>query len=175
MDAELRERIILKIEQAYTVAGAKSYDQGMQQFGKMLELINSHYDPMRSKEQLRTLLDQMPEPSFLQKRLIFGVVKYLPQLLRFGIKQLSEHAELSLPLIPTGRPGLDLQTRFKIVEFVGDQHKRVTSLDRCMTNAAEKFSVSKATVQRAWDDRASIEDADFRSVLKYLRDDPQDS
>lgn len=173
MDVELRERIILKIEQAYTVAGAKSYDQGMQQLGKMLEFINSHYDPMRSKEQLRTLLDQMPEPSFLQVRLIFGVVKYLPQLLRFGIKRLSEEAELTLLKIPTGRPRLELQINAEIVDFVGDEHKRVTSLDRCMANAAKKFSVSKATAQRAWDDRASIEDADFRSVLKYLRDDSQ--
>jgi hypothetical protein len=174
VNAELREKLILKTEQVFMLAGAESYDQAMQQFGKMLEFLNSHYDPMRTKEQLRTLLDQMPEPSFMQRRLLFGVLKYLPQIMRFGLKRLAETAEFTLPEIPTGRPGLELQIRTEIVEFVGNQHKRVPSLDRCMKSAAQKFGVSKGTVQRAWDDRASLDDADFRSALKFLRDGPRD-
>ena len=116
------------------------------------------------------LLDQMPELSLLQRRLVFGTLKYSPQIIRFVLKEMSKTAEITLPEIPTGRPGMELQERSRIVNFVGDQHKRVASLHRCMKVAAERFGVSEATVQRAWDDRTSLDDAGFRSALKFLAD-----
>lgn len=173
MKVELREAIIARFEDAVIYAGAESYDKGMQQFGRLLEFLNRAFDPIRSKEQLRTLFDQMPEPSLLERRLIFGTMRYLPQILRFGLKQLSMTAEITLPKAPTGRPGMGLQEKVRIVDFVGSQHKHVISLDRCMKDAAKRFRVSEATVQRAWDDRTNLDDADFRSALKFLADGPR--
>jgi hypothetical protein len=170
MKPELREEIIQRTEQAFIEAGASSYDDGTLKFGKVLNFVNTQFVLVRTKEQFRSFLNEVPQPSLLNKRCVLGTLKYLPQILRFAFKSLSEIAEVTLPKIPTGKPGMELQMKIRIVDVVGNLHKRKTSLDQCMKIAAERFCVSKATVQRAWDDRTSLDDADFRSCLKYLTD-----
>jgi hypothetical protein len=172
VQAKLREEIVARLEESIILAGAEDYDKGMQQFARMLEFVNRNFDPIRSKEQLRAVLDEIPDVSFLQARLFLGTAKYIPQIIRFSLKHLATASEDDLPPVPTGRPGLKLQEKTRIVDFVGNQHKSITSLDRCIKKAAERFRVSEATVQRAWDDRASLDPADFRSVLKFLEDGP---
>jgi len=173
VNAELSERLIVEIEKCWIIAGANSYDDGIQTFAKLLEFVNKTFDPMRSKEQFRELLNQLPEPSWLQKLFIFGGFKYVPHVIHYGLKKMSQTAEETLPPIPRGRPGLDLQMRAEIVGFVGRQHTKGYTLELAKKSAAKRFGVSKATVQRAWDDRGSNSDIDFRSVLKYLADGPE--
>jgi len=169
---ELREEILTRFEKAIMHAGAENYDQGMQQFGKILEYLHKNFDPIRSKESFRAVFDDMPDPSRLELRLILGVLNFLPQIARYALKHLVTIAEDDLPAIPTGRKGLELQEKVRIVDFVGNQLKHVRSLDRCIKTAAERFHTSESTVQRAWDDRTSIDPADFRSALRYLADGP---
>lgn len=168
--AELRDEIISRVEKSLILAGAKDYDEGMQQLARLLDFITRNFGQCRTKDQLAAVLNEMPQPAMLESRLFLGTLKYLPQIIRFGLKRLATIAEDTLLEVPTGRPGLELQERVKIVDFVGDQHKHVPSLDRCMKQAASWFHVSEATVQRAWDDRTSIDPADFRSALKFLGD-----
>ncbi len=156
------------------LVGAKNYDEGMQQVARMLDFFARNFDQCRTKEQLAAVFDELPQPSFVESKLFLGAMTYLPQILRWSLKKLAEDAEEDLPSVPTGRPGLTLQEKVRIVDFVGEQHKRLLSLDRCMKRAARWFHVSEATVQRAWDDRASLEPADFRSALKFFADGPSE-
>lgn len=172
MQPKLREEIVAKLEAGIILMGAEDYDKGMQQFARILEFVNRNFDPLRSKEQLRAVLDEIPDVSFVQAKLFLGTAKYIPQIVRFCLKHLATASEVDLPPIPTGRPGLHTQEKARIVEFVGNEHKRITSLDSCIKKVAKKFRVSEATVQRAWDDRASLDPADFRSALKFLEDGP---
>jgi hypothetical protein len=116
------------------------------------------------------LLDKMPEPTLKEQILIFGCFKFLPQLFRYAIKSAATFADEQLPPIPRGRPGLATYTKMTIVECVSNHYKRDASLERSKKLAAERFGVSVAMVQRTWDDRTNIEEADFRSVLKLIHD-----
>src|ERR1700722_19875683 len=155
--AEFRDEVIRRVEENFVSAGAKDYDDGMRQFAKLLEFVTQNFDPMRTKEQFAAALDELPQPSFLQARLFLGALSYLRQIIRYGLKKLAETAEDNLPAIPTGRPGLLLQEKVRIVDFVGDQFKHMHSLAPCIKRAAKRFGVSESTVQRAWDDRTNMD------------------
>src|ERR1017187_4702773 len=170
VNVELREKLILEIEQCILCAGAESYEEGMQQFAKVLAFLQKTYDPMRTKEQLRAFFDQMPEPSWKEKLFINGGFKYLPQVIHYALKQLSILADETLPPLPLGRHGLDLQTKKQIIAHVARQHIKGYSLELAKKSAARRFAVSEATVQRTWDDRGSLGEADLRFVVKFLTD-----
>ena len=170
MRPDTRDKIIAKLEKAVVFTGATDYDSAMAQFGKLLQGMQEHYHPMRSKSDLSALLDTMPEPSWLEMRFLLGTLQYLPQLLRYGVKRLGESIEDDddFPQIPRGRPGLDAFSKAQIVAHVGRRHTQGYTLDQAKESAARKFRVSESTVQRAWDDRGNRDAVDFRSVLKYL-------
>lgn len=172
MNAELREKLIVEVEKCWKIAGAENYESGIQTFAKLLDFVRNTFEPMRTKEQFREFLDQLPEPSWLERQFIVGGLRYLPQVFRFGLKKLSQTAEETLPPLPRGRIGIDLQQRAAIIGFVGRQHTKGYTLEQAKKSAAKKCGVSEATVQRVWDDRGSNSEIDFRSVLKYLADGP---
>ena len=167
MKPSSRDSIIAGIERAYIVAGAKDYDSGMAQYGRLLERLLEYYHPMRSKKDLTVLLDAMPEPSSLKMRFILGAIQYMPQLLRYGAKRFAEMTE-DFPEIPRGRPGIDAFLKAQIVAHVGKRHMTGYTLDRAKKSAALQFRLSESTIQRVWDDRGNPGVVDFRSVLKFL-------
>ena len=175
MRAELRDKFVLDTERLFISAGAENYEQGAQQFAKLLEFLHSNFNRVHTntKEQLGAVLDELPEPNWKERLFILGGVKYLPHLVHFGIKQLARIADETLPAVPSGRPGLELQTRVKVISHVGMRHTKGYTLEQAKASAAQKFGISKATVQRTWDDRGSIGEMDFRSVLKYFTDGPE--
>jgi hypothetical protein len=166
--------IIAEVERIFSVAGATDYDSGMAQFGRILGWVQEHYQPMRSKEDLAALLDAMPDLSWLKMRFVMGTFHYVPQLFRYGLKELSSRAEEDFPQIPRGRPGLDAFSKEQIVAHVGKRHMGGYTLDQAKESAARQFSVSKSTIQRAWDDRGDRGAVDFRSVLRFLAEESKD-
>jgi hypothetical protein len=169
-----RDRIVAEMEHVFRKAGADDYDSGMAHFKEILDSFLECYEPMRSKENLITLLDALPEPSWLTMRFTMGVFQYAPQLLRHGLKQMAARAEEDLPEVPRGRPGLDAFTKAQIVAKVGKWHVAGYSLDQAKKRVALHFNVSESTVQRAWDDRRNREAVDFRSVVKFLTEDAEE-
>jgi hypothetical protein len=168
IEPEFRDKLVAKIEEAYKWAGAADYDAGMKQALQVAEFFLNQLSSIRSKEELRLLLDKLPAPSFLEKSLILGVTRYLPQILRYGTRQLAESAERDAPGVPRGRPGVDLQQRADVIAHIGALIVKGCSDEAAKRRAAAKFAISKSTVQRIWDDRASVGEADFRSALKYI-------
>ena len=174
MEPNTRDKIIEIMEQSLVLAGAKDYDTGMAQIGKLFDYFQRNYEPMRSKEHLKALLEAMPEPPFLKKRFLFGALRYAPQLIRYGSKELVKMTEENLPEIPRGRPGLDTYKKAQIVAKVGRWHTAGYTLDQAKKRAARHFNVSESTVQRAWDDRQNRGEVDFRSVLKFIAEGSED-
>lgn len=169
-----RDAIIEEFERAFVFVGAKDYDSGMATFGKILRRVDEHYHPMRSRSDLAAMLDSLPEPSWMRMRFMLGTLRHLPHLLRFGFTRLAEKAESDLPPIPSGRPGLDAFSKEQIIAHVGKRHMEGYTLDQAKRAAAKQFAVSEASVQRAWDDRGNRGAVDFRSVLKFLKEDMKD-
>ncbi len=171
MKREQREVIIAGIEEQMIAAGAKDYDDGMQTVSKLIEFLKKHHDPMRTKEQLEDVLDQMPDPSWVQMQLFLGTLKFFPQILRYGIQKLATNADENLPQLPKGRPGLDLVTKQQIIASIGKKHMKGYSLEKAKKSVALQFSQSESTIQRTWDGRGDFGEVDFRSVLRFLESD----
>jgi hypothetical protein len=171
--ASSRDRIIAELERLFILAGATDYDSGMEQFGKLLQKLQEGYHPMRSKHEFASMLDELPEPSWLMMRFILGSFNYAHQLARYGLKHLANIGEEDLPEIPRGRPGLDAFSKAQIVAKIGRWHVAGYTLDQAKKRAALHFHVSESTVQRAWDDRANRGAVDFRSVVKFLTEDEE--
>jgi hypothetical protein len=166
-----RDRIIAETERVFILAGASDFDSGMAQYRKFLDWLNRHYQPMSSKTNFAAALDAMPEPSWLTMRFILGTLRYAPQLIRYGLKELSSRTEEDFGEIPRGRPGLDSYSKAQIVARIGKWHVAGYTLDQAKKRAAREFTTSETTIQRAWDDRGNREAVDFRSVLKFLASD----
>jgi hypothetical protein len=45
------------------LAGAKSLEDGLATFAKLMDRFLKHYDGIRSKENFQAVLDEMPEPT----------------------------------------------------------------------------------------------------------------
>ena len=168
MDPEFREKIIKKWDEFMRDAGAADYEAGMDKAVQVFQYFANQISLIRTKEALRNTLDKFPEPSPIEKKLILGVFRYLPEILRYGAKQLGDKAERELPAPPSGRPTVDLQQKAEIVTYVGTLIIKGCSAEAGKKRAAARFGISESTVQRIWDDRGSIDEADFRSAPNWL-------
>jgi hypothetical protein len=165
---QTREWILDSLDKAFIWAGESDFDSGMKSFKKVVDRMQSAHDTMHSKEHFSRVLDDLPEPSWLERRFIQGVFRYLPQVLRYGVKQLTQTVEEDIPELPRGRPGLDAYTKSQIVAEISRKEWKGCTHKQAKLRTARQFNISLATVQRAWDDRANQSEVDFRSVIKYL-------
>ena len=118
MKPEHRDAIVAQLEKQMIAAGARDYDDGMEKLTKIIEWLKEHHDPMRTKEQFEQLLNTMPDPPRIQMQLLFGALKFMPQVMRFAIQKVATVAEEQLPELRRGRPGLDLVTKEQIVASI---------------------------------------------------------
>jgi hypothetical protein len=168
---QTREWILDSLDKAFIWAGESDFDSGMKSFKKIVDRLQNAHDTMRSRDHFALILDEIPEPSWLEMGCIRALFHYLPQVLRYGVKQIAETAEGSLPELPRGRPGLDTYTKSQIVAEISKKEWKGCTHKQAKVRTATQFNVSFSTVQRAWDDRANRSEVDFRSVLKYLAED----
>ncbi len=168
MRPDLRDKLIDRFEERMRWAGAKDWDEGTEDFLRLLEALREKVLLMKTKEDLAALLDQMPNPSWWEQKLLFGFLKHLPEILRVWAVQIASGAEKLLPAPPGGRPPVDLQRQVEIIMYVGQLHTDHYSMEISKKRAAAKFGISESTVQRIWDDRGSIDEADFRSAANWI-------
>src|SRR5437868_6755580 len=102
------ETVIQRCEDAMRSVGAPNFEEGMRQAIAVWGFVYSGVSSMRTKDDLRAALQQMPKPSLLEKRMLLGVVRFLPQILVFGLKCLVDKAAADFPMPPHGRPKTDL-------------------------------------------------------------------
>ena len=168
MRAEQRDKLIERIDQAAQRFGAADFADGVRQASQFLETWLARFALVKTKDDLKKLLDEMPDPSLLEEKLILSLLRYLPQILRVWAKRLAEQAEEDFPAAPGGRPSTDLRERAEIVAYIGKLHLQGCSLELSKKRTATRFGRSESTIQRIWDNRGSIQPADFRSALKWV-------
>lgn len=123
---------------------------------------------MRTKDDLRKLLDEVPNPLWVEERLLLATAKFLPQILAAVAKQFAETIAHDAPPPPPGRPQVDFQRKAEVVAFIEKLHMQGTGLERNKNRAAQRFGISESTVQRIWDGRGELGEADFRSALRWV-------
>jgi len=165
---ETREWIIEGVERSFQWAGATDYASGVASFKKFVEWMQRAHETLQSKEHFSRVLDDVPEPTWMEKRVFQGFFRYAPQILLYSAKSIARTAEESIPELPRGRPGADAYTKAQIVAEISKKELRGCTHKQAKIRTARQFSVSLATVQRAWDDRGNRDEVDFRSVLKFL-------
>jgi hypothetical protein len=164
LQPKTREWIIDGFEQAFIQAGASDFESGVATLKKVVDRIVSAHDTVQSREHFAKVLDQLPEPTWLERRFLQGIFRYALQILLYGAKIFARDAEENISELPRGRPGLDAFAEVSRKELRGSTHKQAKM------RTATQFNVSLSTVQRAWDDRGNRGEVDFRSVLKFLAD-----
>jgi hypothetical protein len=152
-------------------AGASDFDSGLARFKQVIDKLQSCHDVLGSKTHFAQQLVSAPEPSWLEKRFIQGVFRYLPTLLRYGAKEMAQTAADELPPLLPGRHGPDAYQKAEIVAAIGHNILHGCNAKQGIMRATKQFKLSKSTIQRIWDDRQNPGEVDFWSVLKYLKDD----
>jgi hypothetical protein len=168
VNPEFREKVIARWEKLIQDTGAPDHETAMQQLIQGFEKVLVVFSLVRTKQDLRNLLDKLPEPNLVEKKLILGFFQWAPQIVQYGVKQFAAKLERELSALPRGRPGTDLQQKAEVVTYVGTLIMKGCSTEVGKRRAAAKFGLSDSTVQRIWDDRGNIEDADFRSTLTWI-------
>lgn len=171
MRPELSDRLIGRMDELsqrfndMTIVESFAHSaQILRRFAERLELADN-------REKLNALFDQMPEPSILEEKLMLATVKYLPQIARVWIKQFAAGASKELPAPPGGRPRATNETQnAEIIAYVLSLFGKGVSLEISKKRAGLHFGVSETTVQRIWDNRAAVGEADFCSALKWISD-----
>jgi hypothetical protein len=175
MRRELQDRLLARVEELSLWAGSRSYEEGMEHVLRLLELLQKDISVIKTRDELRQVLEKLEDPTRFQERLILGVLKYMPQILRVWAKQLSEVAEDQLPAPPGGRPKVDIQLQEQIVNYIAKlRFVDALSMEQSKERAALRFDVSATTIQRVWDDRTNSDPADIRSSMKYLSEPKSD-
>ncbi len=170
MNAELREKLIERVEAAIKWAGAPSWDEGMTQAKKVVMFTLEGIEEIQTKEQVRRIIDAWPEPSYPKARLLLATARALPTLISFAARHMAQRLEEDAPIPKGGRPPIPQQIRAEVVTFISELNKRGASLTRCKKRAADRFGFSKSTVERMWLERSEIGEVDFLSVRKFVLD-----
>jgi hypothetical protein len=168
MRAEIREKLIERMEEAVRWAGSPDFETGMEVAYRFFDVMRDGVARMKTKDDVRKFFDDLPDPSPLEEALILASAKFAPQMISSAVKKFAAMIAADTPRLPRGRPKTDFQEKARIVAYVGKLHIQGCSLELSKTRAAKRFGVSESTVQRIWDDRASIGEPDFHSAMTWL-------
>ena len=164
------EKLLERSALLFQSAGEPNYEASIQQTIKSFEFLLNGMKTIQTKDDLRQALLKLPKPSAMEQRIFLAAIKYVPQLVNYGAKQIIQSEAHALPALPRGRPGSTLQQKAEIVGYVGALITKGCSTEIAKRRAATRFSRSESTIQRDWDDRGNMNEADFRSVLRWVQD-----
>ena len=168
MRQDLRDKVLMRFDELAKWVGDEDFEDSVQHVLRTLVVFQEWVLKMKTRDDLKKFLDDMPEPSRTEEKLLLGTLRYLPLIVRVWIKRLAKIAYKKIPAPPSGRPGTDLRIRARVSAYVGKLHTEGYALEVSKKSAARKFALSEGTVQRIWDDRGSIDEADFRSAFNWL-------
>lgn len=168
MRPELRDRLMAKLDELARQLDEPDFASASSRTVRILQKLTEIMEPATSRNKLATFLDEMPEPSRMDELLMLASIRFMPFMLRAWLKGLASKADRNLPALPSGRPGVDVQTRQDVIDFVADLFKHGVSLEMSKKRAALHFAISESTVQRVWDDRGGVPEPDFKSAAKWL-------
>jgi hypothetical protein len=157
MDEKIREKMVLALENAVRVAGAKDYEDGMRQATNLIEFARNGAQSIQTIEGLRTVLDSCPPMSRREEKIVLVLMNQLPQVLRIGFMVAAAKAKATLPPPTGGRPRATTASKTQeVLDFVSELFRKGSRLRVAQTRAANKYGLSLRTIERLWSNRESI-------------------
>src|SRR4051812_34922247 len=101
MRPELTEKVLQRLETAMQSVGSEGYDKDLLKLAAFLKYLSENIDRIKTRDELQTVLNQLPEPSFTEEKLILTALNYIPHILRYGVKKLGEAMKETLPEPPS--------------------------------------------------------------------------
>jgi hypothetical protein len=159
--------MIQRIEALMLDMGAPSFEAGIRMGVSLFEWLAQSMKAVQSTADFRRVaLTKMERPSPINQKMLRGCFDHLPRLVAHGATQLAANEVRGLPPL-RGRKGKTIQEKIEVVDFIVAKIKIGYNTDQAKNRAARHFTMSRATVQRIWDDRASVGEVDYGSVLKW--------
>lgn len=159
MDEKTREKMVLALDNAVRVAGAKDYEEGMRSAKRLFEILSIRVQSIQTIDDLRKMLDSLSPMSKRDEMLLLFAFKRLPQVLRIGLNVLAKKAVSTLPSPTPGRPRiLTAQQTREMLDYVSHLQRIGCSLDVAKNRASQKYGCSGRTIDRLWPKRETIPD-----------------
>lgn len=153
MNEKLREKIVIAFEKSIQRAGAKDYQSGMEQAGKVLAFFCERVEAMKSPDELRTLLDRLPPMSKHEEMIALVLAQNLHHVFRLGLKAAAKRVATDFPI--GGRPpALSNQDARVALDYVSKLNRQGCPLEVAKSRTAQRFSCSVRTIERLWAQRA---------------------
>ena len=150
MQPEIRDQIITALEAAMRKAGAENLEAGFAMVSRVFAFLLKTLEEIQDREKLSRVLDQM-ELSEADTAILLGAMENLPAIIRKLIEMFAKRAAEVLPAPPGGRaPALAPQQRQDACGYVGRLYAQGIALKVAKQRAAQRFSVSRRTIERAW-------------------------
>lgn len=155
MDEKIREKMVSALENAVHTAGAKDYEDGMNQATKLIEFAHNGVQSIRTIKGLRATLDSCPPMSKSEEKVALLTLNLLPQLFRIALKMAA--AKATLPPPSGGRPRATTANKTQeVLDFVSELFRKGSRLNVAKDRAAKKYGLSLRTIERLWSKRESI-------------------
>jgi hypothetical protein len=172
VDEKMREKMVLALENAVRVAGARDYEEGMKQAKKLIDFADNGIQSIQTIEGLRKTLDSCLPTSKSEEKVVLLAIKLLPQLLRVGLKMAAKKAVSALPPPPAGRPRVTTANKTQeVLIFISELHRKGCSLKVAKGRASRRFEISLRTIERLWSNRGSVHEDEptFKEVLRFIQ------
>jgi hypothetical protein len=171
VDEKTRERLVLAVENAIRVSGAKNYEAGMKQALKLIEFVHTGIRSIQTIDDLRTTLDSCLPMSKSEEKIAVLAISFLPQILRIGLKMAAQEAQRTLPALPGGRPrAITAIETAQVRDFVSKLIREGSTLKAAKDRASRKFVLSKRTIERIWSGRKAMPENEptIKDALRYI-------
>src|SRR4051812_29773783 len=97
MRAEVRDRLIERLDEVARWAGASDFDSGMADATRFFAALLEGIQRMKTKDDLRKLLDELPDLSMAEEQLLLASARFAPQLLSAAAKYLAKQLGADAP------------------------------------------------------------------------------
>ncbi len=164
MEDQMRERMVVALEQVVRMAGAPSFEEGMRQAKTLLGTVsswilfaNNFIEPIQTSEDMRKALDSRMSLSEGEQTLLLITLENLPQMLRLAFASVVKEVAATLPPAHVGRrPSFTPEESKTVLDYVSHLNRMGAEMPIAKDRAARKFGCSRRTIDRMWTHRKSI-------------------
>ncbi len=160
------DEMVHRVEALMVKAGATSYEAGTQKTIKLLEWLAQSLFSVKTVADLRRMMLQLERPLPIHQLILSGFLEHLPRLVAHGARYIAANEERDLPPLH-GRKPVTIQEKAEIVDFILARIKNGYNTEQAKKRAGLRYGYSRATIQRIWDDRGSMQEVDYGSVLQW--------
>lgn len=163
LTAEQRAALINSLEAAFTHVGGSLYEIAPK-LAALLEKYGAFLCAAQSREALDTALAAWEVEDVEQIRNGVMLFAAAPGLVDTFLNDTVRAQAAALPAL-TGAPvKTDINTRRQVIQFIAGLYAKQVRVGDAQTRAAQKFHISKRSVQRIWHQRGQFAEQPFQTI-----------